>query len=362
MASINSSNVTTNITSHVTTYDVARLAKVSIGTVSRVLSNQTNVDDSLRARVLEVIKEIGYVHVPRKRRGSEESEPTEVKPMLESIMFCVPIRQTPALQEAYYYQVLHGVESECNSRNISLTYSVLEDNPRSLAQIKSAMLRGSANGLVMVTYSSQELIEGVLGLQVPLVLIDPQQPTGLKADIVMSDYFGGTLLAMQHLLKLGHTKIALVNGPKRYGTERRLQAYRVALAEAELPYQAELVAVEAQTPEGGFKASQELLGRGVDFSAVCCANDNMGCGVIQALEKIGRSVPDDVSVIGFDDHGVAALSSPPLTTLHAGTESKGKIAIRQMLERLQQPEQIEPSIWSIIPLYLVNRSSTAPAI
>jgi LacI family transcriptional regulator len=357
----------TPTSSSITTQDVARLAQVSVGTVSRVLSNRSNVDEKLRERVLRVVDELGYIHVPRKRRNHDNQETEEEtkqagehsEQAIKTLMFCVPIRKTPALQEAYFYQVLHGIENECARLKISVIYTVLDDSPQSTASVKEAFEAGRTDALIMVNYVSRTLIEELKALAIPLVLIDPQQPTGLEVDVVISDYYAAALNAMQYLLALGHREIALINGPERYSSRLRLQAYHIALAEAGLSYRPELIVSQEQTPEGGEAAMRELLKRQLSFGAILCANDNMGLGAARVLVSVGKRVPEEISLIGFDDHGTATLATPALTTMHASTSDKGRLAVRRLLERFAQRDM--PYSWSVIPAYLVERTSTGPA-
>lgn len=347
----------------ITTNEIAKMAQVSVGTVSRVITNQPNVDNTLRARVLKVISETGYIHNPRKRSSSdvtsqkENADNLSVNSPLKNITFGVPIRKSPAFNEPYFYQVLHGVEDECTRRKIDLMYQVIPDDPASLEKIAELRERGLADGLILVNYASKELIEGIQALKAPVILIDPQQPVGLKVDVIISDFYNGTTQAMQYLFAKGHRKIALINGPSRYSTKMREQSYRINLEEMNLPFDSNLIVSDKdQVPEGGEEAVEELLSRKLEFTAIVCANDNMGLGANRALLAAGLNIPQDVSVVGYDDHGTALLATPTLTTMHANNVGKGSLAVRRLVDRALEPEN--PTSWSIFPAYLVERNST----
>jgi len=343
----------------ITSRDVARRADVSVGTVMRVLRKDGGVTDALRERVQRAIDELGYIHVPRKTRGVEHGNGVKRHDTLRTVSFCVPITRNPHVQDAYFYQTLRGAQSECASRQISVVYTTYEDTPRALPEIKQAVQRGLADGLILINYGSRQLIEGLLELDVPLVLIDPHQPVGLPVDSVIYDALDGVLLAMQHLIDLGHREIAFINGPQqRYTMQRRLEGYRTALATAGIPFRAELVVNGDTTPEGGQREMQQLLAAGHRFTAVLCANDYTAFGAIQALNAAGLRVPEDVSVVGFDDIDAAKLVSPPLTTIHADLEGKGSVAIGRLLERTTRSGG--PFVRSVVQVHLIERASTAP--
>jgi LacI family transcriptional regulator len=347
--SVNSSNATS--------YDVARVAQVSVGTVIRVLNNKPNVDEEIRARVLDAINELGYVYVPKKRQMATPTGRTDVT--LKSVMLCVPpMINTQALQEIYYYTVLRGAHKVCAENDLHLMYNVIDDSAEGLEQVKSSYERGFVDGLILVNYGSSDLIEGIHQLQIPLVLVEPRNPAISSTDTVVSDDYYGGKLAVNHLLSLGHRAIACIGTGPVYVTQLRFDAYRIALNDAEIIYRPELfvrVQNDMTITEGQW-AMEQLLKRGVEFSAVFCMNDNVALGAIRALNAAGLRVPDDISVVGFDNHEGAALSQPPLTTIEGAPAQKGMVAIQRLLDRAARPTTI--IMQSTLPVHLVTRAST----
>lgn len=348
--SVNSSNVTS--------YDVARVAQVSVGTVIRVLNNKPNVDEEIRERVLHAIDELGYIYVPKKRSvviGKADMT-------LKSVMLCIPpMHNTQALQEIYYYTVLRGAQKVCAENDLHLMYNVVDDSIDGLEQVKSSIERGFVDGLILINYGSYELIEGIHHLQIPLVLVEPRIPSVSSTDTVVSDDFYGGKLAVKHLLSLGHRSIACIGTTAAYVTQLRFDGYRIALNDAEIVYRPELfVHVRSDlTVDEGQWAMQQLLKREVAFSAVFCMNDNVALGAIRALNAAGLRVPDAISVVGFDNHEGAALSHPPLTTIDGTPEQKGMVAIQRLLDRASRPNTA--ILQSMLPVHLVTRASTAEA-
>jgi LacI family transcriptional regulator len=230
-----------------------------------------------------------------------------------------------------------------------------------LEQVKSSIERGFVDGLILINYGSRELIEGIHQLQIPLVLVEPRIliPSVFSIDTVVSDDFYGGKLAVKHLLSLGHRSIACIGTAAAYVTQLRFDGYRIALNDAEIVYRPELfVRVQSDlTVDEGQWAMQQLLARDVTFTAVFCMNDNVALGAIRALNAAGLRVPDDISVVGFDNHEGAALSHPPLTTIEGTPEQKGMVAIQRLVDRTTRPNT--SVLQSMLPVHLVTRASTA---
>lgn len=355
------------VSASITTYDVARAARVSIGTVNRVLNNQPNVDEVLRKRVLEAIQELGYVYVPKKRQASNTREQNRIENDVKSIMICFPPKYSPeqqnsAVLEAYYYRVLRGAERDCASRDVHLIYNTLPDETQeALYQIKTALERNIVDGLIMVNCGTPRLVREIIQLQIPLIVVEPNEPQHFPVDLVMNDDFEGGRLATQHLLELGHRDIALLTCLNLgYTARRRMAGYHTALLDANLLPRAEYVIdCESADPDECEQSLRKFIKQGSHFSAIACFNDNTAIGAIRACQSVGLSVPEDVSIIGFDDLDVATLSSPPLTTIQGNTEGKGVIAMQRLLDKIAHPSGI--LTWSVLPVSLVKRASTAVA-
>jgi LacI family transcriptional regulator len=353
---------------NITSLDVAREAGVSIGTVSRVLSNQPNVDQKLRLKVQTAIDKLGYIYVPKKGREISKFHIANPVPpvsrsksphkLIKNITLCVPVRKTPALQTSYFYQILNAAQAECARRKITLVYSVIEDGPGALPPLVEALKRGSADGVVLINFGAPELLQALHDWRIPCVIIDPRHYPQVPMDVITNDSVDGTLLAIEHLLSLGHREIAFINGPHRYAMQRRQYGYQIALSEAGLPLRPELMTRNELSSEGGEKAIQELLERKVNFSAVFCADHYQAFGVIQKLQAAGKRVPEDVSVMGYGVLELAELYTWPLTSINDNNEVKGRIAIRQLLERAAHPDDLALRI--NLPVELVVRSTTAP--
>jgi LacI family transcriptional regulator len=343
----------------ITIVDVAGRAGVSPGTVSRVLNNVPNVDDELKQRVLTAVKSLGYIHIPKRRNlvNQQAHTPNVDLLNLSSIVMCVREMETPAPRNVYYSQVLHGAQTECARRSVNMVYCSLKDSANSITEIQAIVQRGQAAGILLVGLNNRTLVEKVIQLNLPVVLINTHYPS-LAADTVVCDFYEGTKLAIGHLTELGHRNIVFVMGPNDdYSVQRRIEGYRIGLIKAGLPYRAELIFQSNLTISGGEEVAHQILQSNLKYSAICCANDGTAIGVIRTLSTAGVRVPEDVSVIGFDNLDVAALISPPLTTIHTNIEALGTLAIDHLIERVLPPDRLYRH--TLVGVELVRRASTA---
>jgi LacI family transcriptional regulator len=346
--------------SRVTIVDVAGQAGVSPGTVSRVLNNVPTVDSEIKERVLLAVKNLGYIHIPKRRNiiNNNFDGHSENSSNLSSIVMCVREMETPAPRNAYYSHVLHGAETECARHNVNIVYCTLKDNPASITEIQAILQRGQAAGALLVGLNNRALIEKVLHLRLPVVLVNNHTPD-LGVDTVVCDFYEGTKLAIGHLAKLGHRDIIFVTGPTEdYSVQRRMEGYRIGLIQAGLPYRPELVFKSDMTIPGGEEVADRILKSNLRYSAICCANDGTAIGLARILNAAGVRVPQDVSITGFDNLDLAALVSPPLTTIYTNIEALGTLAVEHLVRRVQRPDRLYRH--TLVGVELIRRASTAP--
>ncbi len=198
-----------------------------------------------------------------------------------------------------------------------------------------------------------------------LVLIDNYFPKS-QVDAVVSDNFEGAKQAVEYLVSKGHRQIAFIGGPttmsnrpinKIYTIERRAAGYRTALLDAGLEINYGLYESSNLSAEGGYLACQRLLERGTKFTALFCANDATALGAMKALREARLDVPQDVSVMGFDDIDIAQLYHPALTTVRVNKEAMGAAAVKALIERVADPEAVSATI--MLEVQLIERESVA---
>jgi DNA-binding LacI/PurR family transcriptional regulator len=190
----------------------------------------------------------------------------------------------------------------------------------------------------------------------PVVLIDNRLDY-TPINCVNSDDEQGAYLAARHLIQAGHQQIGVIAGPESWpSNQRRVHGYRHALAEAGLPVN--VVHVDRTTIDSGEEAYGRLTARCPSLTGICAVNDSMAIGAIRQAQKNGRQVPDDLSVVGFDDIDWAALNNPPLTTINVPKQQMGKEASRRLLSLLDNSDPAPVEI--IVSVQLIQRESTRP--
>lgn len=328
--------------------EIAERAGVSISTVSRVLNNTVGTSSELKQRVLSAALDLGYSGVV--------STPSNALQYVS--LFVNNLSLEPSL-DIFHTGILAGVEAECRRQGMHLSYAVVEGGSRSSAFMLDKIRHTQVDGLILVSIDDRDLVEQVLVEGRPAVLINAEH-SGLMIDSFLPDNENGPQGALRYLIEQGHRRIMHVTSLYRPTLRRRHYSYRVALEEAGIVYDPALV---IDVPHGGVGSSteewaQQMLQRlGADVTAIFCMNDSMAFAVIQALQAAGRHVPDDVSVVGFDDIPMAALASPPLTTVRIEREELGVRAVRGLLNRAAYPHQTAACM--ALAARLIERQSVA---
>jgi len=319
-------------------HDVAERADVSHQTVSRVLNDFEGIRPATRERVLEAITALGY-----RRNLAARTLATGRSNTIGMI--------GPEIPDIGPLSSLHAVERAARVAGFHTLLTSTSPDPDRVVKALEFMLGRGIDALVLVAQhrSVQESVDAVVdGL--PMVhLLTGGEPKGSSVSV---DQGAGVRAAMEHLLNLGHRRIQHVAGPLTY-TEAQLRrnAFREHILRAGLE---ELPILEGDwTTDSGYAAGQRLDN---SASAVFCANDQMAFGLIHALSDAGRSVPHDVSVVGFDDTPEARHSLPPLTTVHQDFEGVGQLAVSVLVARLNGID--EPPNDPLVP-WLIERTSTA---
>jgi DNA-binding LacI/PurR family transcriptional regulator len=326
-----------------TIYDVARLAGVSTATVSRALNGTGQIAAGTRRTIEAAVEQLGYR--PNTIARSLVTKSTQTIALL-----------LPEITNPFYAQLVGGIQKAALAARHTMLLCTTEGDPtreeQYLSLLRSKQVDGAlVDGLVLPNHRIARVAEGF-----PIVCLD-RDIDSPSVPLVQVDNRRGAYLATQHLLSLGHTRIAHVAGVRDLRiSEQRVAGYRDALAAAGLPADPGLVATGSFTEEGGYTAMQSLLDSGA--TAVFAANDLSALGAMHALSASGRRVPGDVSVVGFDDVRLAAFTSPPLTTVRQPAREIGERATRLLLE-LTKGRTIAQPVHLLEP-QLVVRGSTAP--
>lgn len=334
----------------VTLHDVAQLAGVSIGTASQAINNRPSVAHDTRARVLDAARTLGY---PLKgiHNGAGEN-PLSIIGLLTKHDYGFPFEVN-----AFYSYIHAGIESECRRQNISLMFSNIEVDPCNHPVVWPAMIAEKRiDGLILAGTFIENTI-GLLGqrVDIPIVLVDSYAPN-LPFDSVVIENVAGATTAMNHLLTQGHTHIGLIGWAKKSppGINERYIGYNRALETHNIPTR--YVEESGLNREEGYRAAAQLLQRAPEITAIFACNDLTAIGAIHAARDMGIAVPEDLSIIGFDNIDMAKEVTPALTTIHVYKTWLGIFGVRQLITRAMNPEQ--PKTTTTIMTDLVVREST----
>ncbi len=328
-----------------TLHDVAQRAGVSRQTVSRVVNHHPSVARATRSRVLRAIEELDYL--PNRAAQSLASRRSRSIGIL-------------SLGTRYYgpAQMLAHIEAGLKARGYGLVYAAVEDEGLDAIGKQIATLRSQLiDGLVLITpVDTVPLpdVRALLGL--PYVMVDVM--LGEQVPSVVINQVHGAHLAAGHLLDLGHRRICEITGPLAwFGARERHEGVTAALARA--PVEPHGVAHGDWTAASGYRAARRLLHDTPGFTGLVVGNDQMALGALRALREAGLRVPQDVSVVGFDDQPEAAYFEPPLTTVRQDFEALGQQATQLLMSFLDAPEA--PAQQRVLyPSLVVRRSTAAP--
>jgi DNA-binding LacI/PurR family transcriptional regulator len=327
----------------VTLEDVAQLARVSAQTVSRVVNDHPYVSDNTRQRVLEAIRTLDY----RPNRAAR-SLVTQRSYMVGIITFGF-LHYGPA-------QMVTHIERTAKARGYGVAFSTIDQMSRDAIRDAIDVLGDrSIDGLVLITptmgVSHAELVQ--VCDRVPFVQIDIE--LGTQAPSVVIDQWHGSQLVTQHLIDLGHRDICEISGPLNwYGAHARHQSWLATLQAAGTEPG---MSVEGDwTAQSGYNGIHNLLTHGARFSALVAANDQMALGAMRALRVHHLHIPEDVSVVGFDDIPEAAYFEPPLTTVRQDFTALGEQSIEYLVDLLNDPDT--PDHQRVLYPKFIERSST----
>lgn len=325
--------------------DVARHAKVSVTTVSHVVNKTRFVSEEGRARVEQAIRELGYV--PSAVARSLQRSATHTLGML------IPNSSNP-----YFAEIVRGIEDRCFGAGYNLLLCNTDDEPRRQGMVLQVLAERRVDGLIVVSSGEDPALPELLGgLRIPTVMVDREIDT-LPCDLVETAHIQGALLAVQHLATLGHRRIACIGGPAGVATaEQRAEGWRMALAGLGLPG-AGLLQLGDFTSEGGYAAMHAILRLTPRPSAVFVANDLMAIGALCAAHECGVAVPDELSLVGFDDIDLARFACPPLTTVAQPKHRIASMAVDMLLERIEGRRQDARKV--VLQPELRVRASSAP--
>jgi LacI family transcriptional regulator len=328
--------------------EVAQLAGVSRSTVSRVINDHPNVRPETRERVWQAIRESGYQ--PHAAARSLVTNRTQIIGMV------IPEAVTTLFTEPFFSLLLRGATDACNSHQYQLMLSLFTANADRQEIYRRILCSGYLDGAIVASASLDDpLIPDLLRDRIPFVSVGryPNKPV----HYVDADNVGGARMAVEHLIRLGHRRIATIAGrlDMIHGQDR-LSGYRQALEARGIPVEEELIVEGDYSEASGMVAMQRLLP--ASPSAVFVASDMMAIGALKALRQADRQVPQDIALVSFDDIPIASAIEPALTTVRQPIERMASMAVEVLLSVLETSPQGEaPAQRIVLPTELVIRAS-----
>ncbi|MFE1248312.1 LacI family DNA-binding transcriptional regulator [Streptomyces sp. NPDC058735] len=309
---------------------VAALAGVGRGTVSRVVNNEAGVRESTRVAVRRAIAELGYVPnlAARSLAGRRA----------DAVALVMTERDWRLFGEPFFSEIVTAVGDALTDTSVQLLLTLVRTEAERQRFVEYAR-GGRVDGVLLMSVRADDRLPDMLAdAGLPTVLLG-RRSGDEQITYVDADNVGGAREAVAHLLRGGRRAIAAITGPlDMYVARCRLRGYRQALERAGLPAPGSWAVEGDFTEASGRRAMAELLERHPGVDAVLAASDTMAAGALAVLRAAGRRVPEDVAVIGFDDFELARHTDPPLTTVRQPLEEIGRTMVRLLLEEMEQPE------------------------
>lgn len=324
--------------------DVAEAAGVSVATVSRLLNGTLQLPAETRERIETAIRDLRYEPNPHARRLSRGRSDT--------IGLVVPDIANP-----FFATLVAAVEQEADKRGLSL-HVTLNRPGREISYV-TALARNHVDGLIFVTnHPDDGVLAGLINQTGKVVIVDEDVPDAVVPKLFCDNEEGG-YLAGRHLAERGHRRIVYIGGPQdMISTRRRYRGLERALLEAGMPF--DVTRYEGSfSVEFGREAARRFIEEGMPATAIFASSDEIAIGLVEVLRAQGVSIPDEISVIGFDDVGPLHLFSPPLTAIRQPVRALGERALALLLETNWQNSDSLASE-ELLPVEIVVRHSVAP--
>lgn len=329
--------------------EIARRAKVSTATVSRTMNRIPTVDPKLARRVLKVAAELGYY--PNTQARALVSGRSRIFGLVVS-----------EITNPFFPEIVQSFEDVAVQHNYEILLSSTVHHPQRMEMAVRRMIERRVEGVAILTFGMEEsLTENLRFRNVPLVFVDvgPDMP-GISN--IRINYVSGIRQAVQHLAALRHSRIAFIAGPSNLKSAvTRRSAFEESIQEIGLRLPPEYIVESDHTMEGGIGSLNKLLALDTPPTAVMCSNDMTAIGVLRRAYDCGIKVPNQLSVVGFDDIRLAQFTTPPLTTIQMSQAEIARLAFHALMNHVETPTNGTSNGHYSLTTSLVLRSSTALA-
>jgi DNA-binding LacI/PurR family transcriptional regulator len=328
---------------------IAKMANVSIATVSRTTNHVPTVNPRIAKRVWEVIDKLDYF--PNTQARALVSGRSRLLGLIIS-----------EITNPFFPELIQGFEEIAVENGYEILISSTNYDPKRMSGCIRRMLERKVDGVAIMTFGIEEpLLDQLAKRNVPMVFIDvgPQRP-GIS--VLKVDYHHGIRQGVQHLAALGHRKIVFISGPvKLHSAQSRVTAFVQSLSECGIPVDSKSIIQGDHTMEGGVIAMQDILAAKTRPTAVMCSNDLAAIGVLHAIYRAGLRVPDDFSVIGFDDIHMAEVTIPPLSTIQMSRFDLARAAVSALKAEVEGHGETTKHEFGIKTKLVVRESTGFPS-
>lgn len=334
----------------ITIKEIAKEAGVSTATVSMILNNKdNNISEATRNRVLEIVKRTNYI--PNTMARSLVTKQTRTIGLI-----------LPDITNPFFPEIARGAEDRASQSRYSIIYCNTDDNLNREDTCIDILSEKMVDGIIFAHSADRGRVGGVKRCRVPIVLIDRDYQFPNVIGRVLVDNKKASFTGVNYLIDQGYRKIAYIAGSINTMTARdRLEGYKVALKERNIPYKDEYVRIGEYRSQWGVEAVRALLDEKIDMDAIFCGNDLIAIGAIKELKNNGYKVPDDIGVMGFDDIYLSGIVEPALTTIKQPVYEMGYRAADLLINAIESPEESENSVDEdtiILETELIIREST----
>lgn len=325
---------------------IAAEAGVSLATVSKVINGRSDVAPATRERVEGILRAQNYVSPGRQHRARRSG-------LVDLVI--------SGLDSSWAVEILRGVEAECAEHGVGTVVSIVRSDEAVPPSWTDLPVLHHSEGVILVTSDvTDQQITKVRATGVELVVIDPADLPGQGVPSVGATNWAGGLAATEHLLSLGHRRIGVIGGRKELlCSQARIDGYRAALERAGIEIDRELIRFGDFQHEGGFRNAVDLLALPERPTAIFAGSDIQAMGVYGAARQAGLRVPEDLSIVGFDDLPMCQWLSPPLTTVRQPLEQMGRIAAGMLFQLLEGRRPVSPRVELATELK-IRHSTAAP--
>ncbi|WP_195780495.1 LacI family DNA-binding transcriptional regulator [Priestia megaterium] len=326
-----------------TIYDVAKEAGVSISTVSKVLNNTGSIAEKTRKKVRDTMHELDY----------QPSVVASVKKRIQTIGLLIPNIANPFMAE-----IARGIENHVKKFGFSLMICSTDNDLKNEIEYISILKQKYIDGIIIATgLKEDKAIKELLKAEIPVALLS-RDVSSLAVDAVLVDDFLGGYEATEYLISLGHKRIAMITEDIKFSTiGARFEGYKQALKKAGLPYDESLVSLNNTSLDEGKQSTRELLHLSVPPTAIFASTEFLAIGAIQGARELKIKVPQNLSIIGFDDTVLSTICDPPLTTIAQPIHEMSKKVVELLIEEIEDSKETKQRI--VLSPKLVVRASTS---